>query len=277
MVILYGQLSKCEWLPRHTALEDVWLALDMLPRFRWRWERKDLNGGHPLIEKLAERVMRAQLREVNPPTHPVLLCEPEWDEDLQSNRPMSSLSPITKSQSATPTLSTASYPSSPQDPTVAGVYGPHPQARLMSRNGASVNSSVAAAAATNGSATGSGVPIKQLMDVPPNLFYPFYPELQNSVGGPLQPSPPTSASGSTSASGMSGGGTGAPGHQDYSHLLAVAAAQQAHGSYGCLPSADSFMSEERDASYHGQQHGMALWMLVSFVSFMPSLPYIRAD
>ncbi|KAF8893294.1 hypothetical protein CPB85DRAFT_1440694 [Mucidula mucida] len=55
MVILYGHMSKSDTLPRHTALEDVWLALDMLPRFRWRWERKDVNGGHPLISKLAER------------------------------------------------------------------------------------------------------------------------------------------------------------------------------------------------------------------------------
>jgi hypothetical protein len=34
-------------------IEDVWMALDILPHFRWRWERKDLNGGHPLIFKLA--------------------------------------------------------------------------------------------------------------------------------------------------------------------------------------------------------------------------------
>ncbi|EEB98221.1 hypothetical protein MPER_02314, partial [Moniliophthora perniciosa FA553] len=45
MVILYGH---------------VWLAIDMLPRFRWRWERKDVAGGHPLIARLAERVMEVK-------------------------------------------------------------------------------------------------------------------------------------------------------------------------------------------------------------------------
>ncbi len=87
MVILYGHMSKCDKLPRHTALEDVWLALDMLPRFRWRWERKDVNGGHPLIAKLAETCPRSQ----SPPSrtcHPSCpLSEADWDEDTVPKEP----------------------------------------------------------------------------------------------------------------------------------------------------------------------------------------------
>ncbi|KAF9014644.1 hypothetical protein BDZ89DRAFT_962664, partial [Hymenopellis radicata] len=87
MVILYEHMSKSDTLPRHTALEDVWLALFMLPRFRWRWERKDVNGGHPLISKLAKRVMEVNLHQVGPATNPVLLSEPDWEEDAALKSP----------------------------------------------------------------------------------------------------------------------------------------------------------------------------------------------
>ncbi|KAJ6607367.1 fungal-specific transcription factor domain-containing protein [Mycena sp. CBHHK59/15] len=146
MVILYGQMSHCERLPRQTAIEDVWLALDMLPRFRWRWERKDLNGGHPLIFELASHVMGVDLHTVKPATHPVLLSEPEWDED--STMP----SPMLTSQHTSPTL-TNTYPNS-NGPT----YGPHPR----SMNGAS------GAVMANGA--------KHLVDIPTGLFYPFFPD-----------------------------------------------------------------------------------------------------
>lgn len=100
MVILYGHMSKTDTLPLHTAIEDVWLALDMLPRFRWRWERKDVNGGHPLISKLAEHVLGVSLHTVGPATNPVLLSELDWDDENTSHH---------KSPQSTPTLSTASY------------------------------------------------------------------------------------------------------------------------------------------------------------------------
>ncbi|KAG5646106.1 hypothetical protein DXG03_004345 [Asterophora parasitica] len=147
MVILYGHMSKCETLPRSTALEDVWLALDMLPRFRWRWERKDVNGGHPLIAKLAERVMEVNLSSVGPVSHPVLICEPHWDDE-----------PIPKSQQSTPTLSSAGYTNGPV------VYGPQPRTiNSVNRNGGS-------------SSGGSTPPDNHLAEVPTQLFYPFYPE-----------------------------------------------------------------------------------------------------
>ncbi|KAI5121227.1 hypothetical protein M0805_007235 [Coniferiporia weirii] len=79
MVILYGQMSNCDRLPREIAVEDIWYALDMLPRFRWRWERKDMNGGHPLIEKLAEKVLELNLSDVKRSGMPVLIPEEDWE------------------------------------------------------------------------------------------------------------------------------------------------------------------------------------------------------
>jgi hypothetical protein len=81
MVILYGHMSHCERLSRQVMIEDVWMALGMLPRFRWRWERKDLNGGHPLTSKLAEKVLNVNLRTVGPTKNPVLLSELDWGTD----------------------------------------------------------------------------------------------------------------------------------------------------------------------------------------------------
>ncbi|KAF7330434.1 Zn(2)-C6 fungal-type domain-containing protein [Mycena venus] len=159
MVILYGQMSNCERLPRQTAIEDVWLALDMLPRFRWRWERKDLNGGHPLIFELASHVMGVDLHAVKPATNPVLLSEPEWDEDLAIP------SPMTVSQHTSPTP-TNSYPPK-------ATYGPHPR----NMNGGSQH--VAAA---------NGAPGKHLVDIPTGLFYPFFPD---ENGNPPAASPTT--------------------------------------------------------------------------------------
>ncbi|KAF9466465.1 hypothetical protein BDZ94DRAFT_1212491 [Collybia nuda] len=239
MVILYGHMSKCDILPRHTALQDVWLALDMLPRFRWRWERKDFNGGHPLIAKLAERVMEVNLQQVGPVTHPSLLCEPEWDEDI-------AMSPVPKSQQSTPTLSASGYPN-------GTMYGPQPR----SMNGNANGNGVGNAGSTSG---GSTPPDGQLMDVPTQLFYPFYPETQAVFSIP----PP--APGGTSAS--------APG-REYRHLLEAAAAAQ-DNSYGCQSSQDSYMSEERDPQQGQQQQGLQMWMSVQGQSGRGGMPPYQA-
>ncbi|KAJ7773067.1 fungal-specific transcription factor domain-containing protein [Mycena metata] len=148
MVILYGQMSNCDRLGRETAIEDMWLALDMLPRFRWRWERKDLNGGHPLIFELASHVMDVDLHAVKPATHPVLLSEPDWDEDSAMPSPMS-----VTSQHTSPTP-TNSYPPKPP-------YGPLPR----NLNGGQVHIAPA-----------NGAGGKHLVDIPTGLFYPFYPD-----------------------------------------------------------------------------------------------------
>ncbi|KAF5381986.1 hypothetical protein D9615_004227 [Tricholomella constricta] len=228
MVILYGHMSKCETLPRPTALEDVWLALDMLPRFRWRWERKDFNGGHPLIAKLAERVMDVDLSSVGPVSHPALITEPHWDDEF---------SPIPKSQQSTPTLSAAGYSNRvPGGP----VYGPQPRT-MNGVNGNSTNSG------------GSTPPDNHLVDVPTQLFYPFYPETFNMPAN--------------TNNGNAGGQ-----QRDYSQLLAAATAGQ-DGSYGCQSSQDSYMSEERDDPRHAvAQQSMHMWVGVGQRGALQSYP-----
>ena len=153
MVILYGHMSDCHRISHQVALEDVWMALDVLPSIRWRWERKDLNGGHPLIARLAEKILAVNLHQVGPPSHPVLLSEPDWEQDF------------TKMTSAsTPKLghsprSTGSAPGS------GSVYG----------NG------------FNGQGTPKvgypQQPTGHLPDVPAGLFYPFFPEKTAAENG----------------------------------------------------------------------------------------------
>ncbi|KAG6873227.1 hypothetical protein C0995_001245 [Termitomyces sp. Mi166 len=221
MVILYGHMSKCETLPRSTALEDVWSALDMLPRFRWRWERKDLNGGHPLIAKLAERVMEVDLASVGPITHPALLSEPEWEEESL---------PVPKSQPTTPIMGPTGYTNGTSTTAAAAAAGVLYGSRMNNGNGAA-----------NENSGGSTPPNEQLVDVPPHLFYPFYPETSATAVFPV-PSP-----------------TGQ--QRDYTQLLAAAAEGQ--GPYGCQGSQDSFVSEERDPDQVSTQPGGMMWVDVS--------------
>ncbi|TFK40059.1 fungal-specific transcription factor domain-containing protein [Crucibulum laeve] len=231
MVILYGHMSKCNIVPIQSVVEDVWLALDMLPRFRWRWERKDANGGHPLIAKLAERVMDVDLHAVKPSSNPVLMSELEWDEDIV-------MSPLAKSQHSTPTLSAASYATSPNSGGV--VYGPQPR----SLNGTPGHMN-------GGNSGGSTPPDKHLVDVPTGLFYPFYPEAQMSL--PAEPNgnnPPLVANGNIP------NGNPSHHHQDYSHILAAAAAAQ-DGAYGYQSSHDTFIEEH---GTQGPHSSMPIWM-----------------
>jgi len=190
MVILYGHISKVDCLRSEVALEDVWMALDMIPRFRWRWERKDANGGHPLIAKLVEHVMGVNLHAENPKTGqpPVLMCEPDWDEPM---------SPIPKSQINTPVLSTQP---SQYLPPGGPAYGPPPRVH----NGV-----------INRSNSGGSTPSdKALAEVPQALFYPFFPEANVPPMPSQQIHSPTN---------------GGPAPQDYSQLLRdVAAAQNGY-------------------------------------------------
>ncbi|EKM57818.1 uncharacterized protein PHACADRAFT_251684 [Phanerochaete carnosa HHB-10118-sp] len=201
MVILYGHMSKCERLPREVALEDVWMALDMLPSFRWRWERKDLKGGHPLIAKLAEEVLKVNLHQVAPTTPPMLISEADWDSE-------GVLSPKQPSQHpGTPNMGPAQYPQSPYaKPSPAGLP-------------------------TVKSPGGKGVPAQglspneKLAEIPPGLFYPFYPESQ-------------------------------PANSATSALLN---ATQSMSSFGFQPSQESFVLEEKDASLPPASPGMHVW------------------
>ncbi|KZT29939.1 hypothetical protein NEOLEDRAFT_1056054 [Neolentinus lepideus HHB14362 ss-1] len=226
MVILYGHMSKCERLTRQVALEDVWMALDMLPRFRWRWERKDMTSGHPLIAKLAEKVLDVNLHQVGPPSHPVLLSEQDWESDAGMLSPaLSSSGSVHGSQSQhTPSKATPTTYSGPG-------YAPP-----TGSNGGSHSH-------TPPGKAGPGTPPdkKQLADMNPGLFYPFYPD-PNQQG--------------MVNNGRSHNGNG---NGDVNELLAAAsAAVQPIGAYGCPPSQESYMLEEKDGSSLNQ--GGQMWM-----------------
>lgn len=230
MVILYGHMSHCDRIPHQVALEDVWMALDVLPSIRWRWERKDLNGGHPLIARLAEKILAVNLHQVGPPSHPVLLSEPDWEQDAVK---MASIS--------TPKLghSPRSAGSAPGSGSGGSVYG----------NG------------FNGQGTPKMGYAQQspghLADVPTGLFYPFFPE--KSAGSESGPSPgenSDAAGGGGVGVGQSGPGSGGGGQGNYDSLLATAAATQPI-SYG-YSSQDSFMLEEKDPV--AVIPGMQMWM-----------------
>ncbi|KAG8970585.1 hypothetical protein FRC03_006714 [Tulasnella sp. 419] len=78
MVILYGVISECNALPYAKSKEDVCIALQIVPLFRWRWNRKDSHGSHPLIVKLAQKVFGETVLSVSGPVGPPMLI-PEWD------------------------------------------------------------------------------------------------------------------------------------------------------------------------------------------------------
>ncbi|KAJ3475685.1 hypothetical protein NLI96_g11674 [Meripilus lineatus] len=221
MVILFGHMSKCDRLPREVALEDVWMALDMLPSFRWRWERKDLKGGHPLITRLAEEVLQVNLHQVAPASAPMLLSEEDWDTE-------GALSPKTGNgglqqvgpQPVTPTMGAPPY----------GIY----------QNGAAnpgTQQVKSSPGKTNKLLLPPGQPPqtqpqgdKKLPDVPPQLFYPFYPD-QN-----------------------------APGHTSTApELQRAIAGGQPLGGYGYQSSEGAFILEEKDATMTSAS-GIPPWM-----------------
>lgn len=232
MVILYGHMSHCERLPRQVMIEDVWMALDMLPRFRWRWDRKDLGGGHPLISKLAEKVLNVDLRTVGPPKDPILLSELDWDTEnviLGSPSMASPRQPHSQSQQKTPTLAHPPYQSE--------VYGP----RTASQSTTPVKSV--------GPQLSLAMVGDKLAEVPTGLFYPFFPE--NPIGN-------------SQGQGSNDGGSNDSG-ADYTQLLAAAAAQPngSNGSYGYQSSQDTYMLEEIiPTTVPSSGHSGAIWMNV---------------
>ena len=165
MVILYGHMSRCDRIPPQIAIEDVWMALDMLPSFRWRWERKDLNPGHPLIAKLAEKVLDVNLHQVAPSGAPMLLSEQDWDGEhiIMSPKQGGNQHPPGRSPT-TPKMGPAQY-GAPIQP-----FGSHPPVQVKGSPGSH-----------NGDT--NGVPPK-MPEVPPYYFYPIYgPENGTAAGG----------------------------------------------------------------------------------------------
>jgi hypothetical protein len=169
MVILYGHINKSIRLPKSVVIQDIWMALDVLPRLRWRWQRKDINGEHPLIANLAERVLEINLRDVVPSGDQTLLAEQNWDSDASLMSPSMA---VHKQEQMTPVIANAPFPAH------NGTYG----------------QSVRGPTPSNGHMNGNGMrndnmlENKQaLMEVPSGLFYPFFPErkvIPNRIGPP---------------------------------------------------------------------------------------------
>ncbi|VDC07224.1 unnamed protein product [Peniophora sp. CBMAI 1063] len=226
MVILYGHMSRCDALSRQIALEDVWMALDMLPSFRWRWEHKTPSqqqaapqlhdgGGHPLIARLAEQVLHVNLHQAGPSSQPLLLPEMEWDMDLTSPVPAPAAPPQGYYPPSTPSTN-APLPGSPERVP----QGPVPQ-------------------------PGS----EKMPDVPPALFYPYYTS-GGAPAGPNEAPVNTTTNGGAGRGvpqggpGSAGAGAGSGGSGDYTAILAQAGG--GHPSWG-TSNGDSYVLEERDA------------------------------
>jgi hypothetical protein len=176
----------------------------------------------------------------------------------------------------------------------AVVYGPQP--RPMSMNGGQGQGQGQGMGIVSGQGQGQVPPMKvkgakksvrsggstpadrgnnELVDVPAQLFYPFYPETQvgsaqNGAPGSAPGSATGSASGSTGGSGgqnpnanhtansASASASASAQQRDYSGLLAAAAAAN---TYGYQSSQESFVSEERDPKLSiQQQQGMQMWV-----------------
>jgi hypothetical protein len=199
MVILYGYLSHCDRLSTEVALQDVWMALEILPRLRWRWERKDSSGGHPLISKLAEKVFGTNLQTVGPVNAAVLLPEQDWDDP-------SALTASAVSPSQQQVNTAHAVP-----PYTGGGESSYPRGS----NGSQPKSVASVPSAGE----------KQLFDVPTGLFYPFHPENHTAI-------PPGRFEGGPTAATIS------VANGEFGQLLAAAAAQAETGyapsSHGTL-------------------------------------------
>jgi hypothetical protein len=164
MVILYGYINKSMRLPKSMVIQDIWMALDVLPHMRWRWQRKDINGEHPLIANLAERVLEINLRNVVPSGDQILLSERDWDDLMSPSKPARKQEPMT------PVIANTQFP-------------PHGTNFGQNMPGST----------SNGPALAMGHDMQAdnkqpLMEVPSGLFYPFFPErkLVPNHNGPPQ-------------------------------------------------------------------------------------------
>ncbi|KAH9057868.1 fungal-specific transcription factor domain-containing protein [Lactarius vividus] len=225
MVILFGHMSRCDSLTRQVALEDVWMALDMLPSFRWRWERRETNGSHPLIATLAEKVLEVNLRQVGPSSHPVLIPELDWDLE-GTGSPLA-----THTATSTPSLTNTNISYAHGAPGTPSFPGSPPIGPAVPPSSRTLVSGPGNGGGGGGSGGGSNGPVEtKLAEVPPNLFYPFYPtgpQVDRRNGGA-----PSSSSTNASAAALLA-------------QAAAAAAQQHAGPWGAS-GPENYMLEEKD-------------------------------
>ena len=85
MTILYGYISRNRLLPKVVCMEDVYSALGLIPHFRWRWERKDANGGaHPMMIALAKKAFPSWDVDQRQANTPHLMREEDWNNETHS-------------------------------------------------------------------------------------------------------------------------------------------------------------------------------------------------
>ena len=85
MTILFGYISRNRLLPKAVCMEDVYSALGLIPHFRWRWERKDANGGaHPMMIALAKKAFPSWDEEHRHGDIPYLMPEEDWNNENHS-------------------------------------------------------------------------------------------------------------------------------------------------------------------------------------------------
>ena len=151
------------------------MALDMLPSFRWRWERKDPKPGHPLIAKLAEKVLDVNLHQVAPTGPPMLIPEQDWDgENILSPKPGSMAQP---GAPTTPKVGPAHGLHAPG----AGPYGVPPMGTIK---GSPVGGNFGGPGGGHNGDT-KGAPA--MPDLPQYYFYPMYSENGAAANGPMAP------------------------------------------------------------------------------------------
>lgn len=253
MVILTGHIWQVGQLERHVAVEDVWLALDMLPRFRWRWERKDWGGEHPFLARMVEMVMRVDLREMKGCSpQPTLIEEREWS-DVDEN----SMAPAQLSRSSSshgPGAPSGGSPVSTVSSTNRG-FASHTSHGYVngpsSASGAYGNMVFASPPPSGGSAP-------RTVDIPNQFFYPFFPgqPAPNPAGYTdhiqQQPHHQSSQHSAPQRAPVATGTGSVPSPPDIDAIFMQAAAEQAAGPYGCQPSQETYFSEERDSETYVQ-------------------------
>ena len=85
MTILFGYISRNRLLPNAVCMEDVYSALGLIPHYRWRWERKDANGGvHPMMIALAKKAFPSWDEEQRQMNIPFLMPEEDWNNEIHS-------------------------------------------------------------------------------------------------------------------------------------------------------------------------------------------------
>lgn len=95
MVLLYGWMSRrVPNITQAVALEDVTMALEGIPKFRWKWERKDFPRPPPMMVSLAESVLNVKLEDAPAPSAPgVLWREETFNENAVVLSPDAATSP----------------------------------------------------------------------------------------------------------------------------------------------------------------------------------------